>query len=115
MCCGGVEAVNLNSSLERRESRRRPWSVLILSSRERLDELAATIDAAILAAKGHDSIIDLVVNGNAELAEAAGVHVRSMPSQSATAIIRVWYLALGDKAHAFNEYIHRLWPGSDIA
>jgi hypothetical protein len=29
--------------------------------------------------------------------------------------IRVWQIALGDKAHAWNEYLRCIWPGSRVA
>lgn len=86
-----------------------------MTSREDIEVLSRTIDAAVAAVHGHDGVVDVVVNGNPGLAEQAAAKVRSLESLSPSIAVRVWYLSLGDKAHCINECIHRIWPGSEIA
>ncbi len=86
-----------------------------MTSREDIEVLSQTIDAAVAAVRGHRCVVDVVVNGNPVLAEQAAARVRSLAGLAAGTIVRVWHLALGDKAHCINECIHRIWPGSEIA
>jgi len=91
-----------------------PWSIAILSSRESPEVLAATIEAAAAAVNRQMAMLDVMVNGNLALAEAAASYVadrRAAPS--AGLAIRVWYVAVGDKSHAWNSYLHNIWPGGD--
>ena len=30
-------------------------------------------------------------------------------------MVRVWQISLGDKAHAFNTYVHELWPDAEVS
>jgi hypothetical protein len=92
------------------------WSVAIVSSRETIDTLFASVAAASRATAGREAIIDVLINGNRELAEEAGrrfrvAHALLVP----LATIRVWYIGVADKAHTWNEYVHRIWPGSEVA
>jgi len=57
-------------------------------------------------------MIDVVVNGNKPLAEGVAAAARS---QTGSKAVRVWHVAVGDKAHAWNQYIYDIWPGSGIA
>src|SRR5687767_5391865 len=91
------------------------WSIAIVSSRENISTLADSLVAAIAAAQGRDCVIDVVVNGNRSLAELASHHVGGLARTKSAITVRIWNVALGDKAHAFNEYIHRIWPNSRIA
>ena len=90
-----------------------PWAVAIIAARETLDTLARTIRAAEEASAGKDAIIDVLVNGNPDLAREAGAWVRASARGSAS--VRVWFIARGDKAHAWNEYVHRIWPAGRTA
>lgn len=91
------------------------WSVAIITSREQIDVLSETLDAVLVAVRGRDCVVDVIANGNPALAERAATYVRSLPKDSVGVTIRVWSIALGDKSHAINECINRLWPGSEIA
>ena len=90
------------------------WSVAVFSSRERTDVLEATVRAALRACAGHAAVVDVLVNGNADLARDVRARL-DRDAEPRDAKVRVWFIALADKAHAFNEYIHRLWPGGTIA
>ena len=98
-------------------SNQRAWAIAIFAAREAAADLFATIEAALAAgARSERTVIDVLVNGNPELAAAAAGYARSLPMNSAGGpLLRVWSIALGDKAHAWNEYLHRIWPGSAIA
>lgn len=91
-----------------------PWSVAILSSRESQEVLAGTIEAAAAAVSGHAATLDIIVNGNGALAEAAARYIadhRATPP--ARLLIRVWHIAVGDKSYAWNRFVHDIWPGGD--
>jgi hypothetical protein len=84
------------------------WSVAIIASRESPETLARCIRAAAKACGFRSAIIDVVVNGNRELA----LHAVGFPTAelAGDATVRIWSIHTGDKAHAWNEYVHRLWP-----
>lgn len=88
------------------------WSVAIFTARESLSTLVATIEAARLACTDKHAIIDVLVNGNQSLATRTGQYVKQL---SAGVTLRVWHIAVPDKALAWNEYIHRIWPGAALA
>ena len=90
------------------------WSVAVFSSRERSDVLDSTVRAALQASASRSAVVDVLVNGNAELARDVRTRLDEQGERD-NANLRVWFFALADKAHTFNEYIHRLWPGSAIA
>lgn len=92
------------------------WSIAVLTSREDEALLLTNVEAALAAAANQHCIVDIVVNGNATLARHVAERVRSMRlTNPPIPIVRVWSIALGDKAHAFNSYIHLIWPGSETA
>lgn len=90
------------------------WTVVIFASRESLDTLLQTIAAAQIAAAGI-AAIDVLVNGNNPLALALTNHLDSLEIPNASLPIRVWDIAVGDKANAWNQYIHQIWAGESIA
>jgi hypothetical protein len=70
---------------------------------------------AALAAAGEQPLrLDVLINGNRLLSEqtAALLTQMSVPEKHT---VRVWFIAFGDKAHAWNEYLHRIWQPSDMA
>ena len=95
-----------------------PWSVVIFSSRETLPQLRQTLDAALLAS-GAGACVHVLVNGNATLAQAlasaiAGEHKSgTFPASYSNA--QVWSIPFGDKANAWNQFIHEIWRGEEIA
>lgn len=89
-----------------------PRSVAIIASREDVATLTNCVNSVIHACKGGAAVIDVLVNGNPQLAqEAAGVSF-NCPHRCT---IRVWSIRQGDKAHAWNEFVHRIWPGQGNA
>lgn len=92
------------------------WSVAIFSSREALGTLTSSVRAILGAASSAATTIDVIVNGNQILANKTGSYVEGLhPARKARTLIRVWYVSLSDKAHAWNQYVHSIWPVSDIA
>lgn len=92
------------------------WSVAIFSSRETIGTLLATIQAAAKSCADEPSIIDVIINGNRGLAETTQSVIKaalqlSLPSKR----VRVWHIPVPDKAHAWNQYLHDIWPRSEIA
>lgn len=89
------------------------WSIGIFTARESIETLIACINAAILACQGKCFTIDVLVNGNRALAESAAQAAANIRLMRPPDAVRVWYLALADKAHTWNEYVHQICPHSD--
>ena len=84
-----------------------PRSVAIIASREDVATLKQCIDSVIRACKGNAAVIDILVNGNAQLAHDVAQVPFDCPEHCH---LRIWSIKQGDKAHAWNEYVHRIWP-----
>jgi hypothetical protein len=82
------------------------WSVAISAARESVDTLSRCIRAALLACKERRAVIDVLINGNHELAQA----IAGLDWSGAGNEVRIWSIRMGDKAHTWNEYLHRIWP-----
>ncbi len=92
------------------------WSVAIFAAREDVETLSATISAVRVAVAGTEKVtVDVVVNGNIGLAEKATALLNPDLTAESGLHVRIWHIPLGDKAHAWNEYLYRIWPGSDLA
>lgn len=86
------------------------YGLVIFAARESADVLRQTLDTAISAA--HDfTTVDVLVNGNPQLAHdvVAGLGLYT------GCLLRVWSIPLGDKANAWNQYIHHIWDGQSLA
>jgi hypothetical protein len=90
-----------------------PWSVAIICSREEIDIVSSCIEAAVSACGTRSAAIDVLVNGNKKLAEEASALYAGSKTQNC--IVRVWYIPLGDKAHAWNEYVDKIWQCGSAA
>ena len=85
------------------------WAIFVFSSREPVEVLAATVGSVLAEAAGRSMVLNVVVNGNPTLAAEISVQLRSRIDAPGGTRVRVWSVSLGDKAHAWNEAIHRLW------
>ena len=98
--------------------RQRPWTVVIFACRESLSQLRQTLDAAWVSAASC-AVIHVLVNGNPALANALAKDMTQRQANSASDVagpaINIWSIPLGDKANAWNQYIHRIWAGEEIA
>lgn len=91
-----------------------PWGIALLAARESSTELMLTL-AKTMATLSKPTTVDLVVNGNIALAEACAGQIRSDATlRSGMAHVWVWFIAMGDKTHAWNSYLRAIWPGSEI-
>ena len=83
------------------------WAVAIFTARETPAVLEATVRAAIAACAHRQATIDVLINGN----ETLSTQFTALASTIATnnCALRVWFIAAPDKAHTWNEYIHRIW------
>lgn len=86
------------------------WTVAVFAAREQIAELRATVDALLRAASA-PTLIDVMINGNRQLADAFAAQLRGATAAAPGVGIRVWSVALGGKAHAWNQYLHQVWPG----
>jgi hypothetical protein len=84
------------------------WSVVIVSARESVDTLMGAILAA-RAASDASTPIDVIINGNRPLADAVSARAEHLLEN-----LRIWFITTRDKAHALNEYVERIWPGSQV-
>jgi hypothetical protein len=87
------------------------WSVAISAARESVDTLSRCIHAALLACKGQQAVVDVLINGNPALAQA----MAGRDWGEAGNAVRIWSIRMGDKAHTWNEYLHRIWPAGATA
>ena len=90
------------------ESNRYSWCVAVFAARETPLQLLATINAIVHAAH-EPTVIDVMVNGNSSLAREFAALVKTTGQLP---VIRIWLVALGGKAHAWNQYVHLVWPGA---
>lgn len=71
--------------------------------------------ATLVASGNQKTLIDIIINGNLELARKLTTSIALNTENSQHAIkIRIWYLDQADKATAWNSYLHHIWPGSDL-
>jgi hypothetical protein len=89
------------------------WTVAIFSARESVDTLLLCIRAAAAACSGSQATVDVLVNGNRELASATEAAIASLALPEGVTV-RLWFITFGDKAHAWNQYLHDIWQGSDV-
>ena len=90
------------------------WAIAVFTARETVDTLIGCISAAIAACEGRNADFDILVNGNPKLALDTGKALGAL-ALSPQHTIKVWSIPFGDKAHAWNEYIERIWEPSGLA
>lgn len=92
----------------------RPWNVVVVLHRESVEQALQGL-AAIRAASEAPLVVDLVVNGRHDLALALAKVLPDALPMASECTLRLWSIQVGDKANAWNEYVHRLWEGSGPA
>ena len=94
----------------------RRWALAIFSSRETAHQLYESVRAAANADRaGATLTIDLLVNGNAALAEEMHDWLTTHAALNGGATVRLWRVPPPDKAHAWNRYLHEVMPLADLA
>ncbi|MCW0232832.1 MAG: hypothetical protein OJJ21_04465 [Ferrovibrio sp.] len=90
------------------------WSIAIFSSREDSATLLECLSAVFRFARSAQPVaVDLIVNGNQALGTRMAADARALEC-APNIDFRIWFIPLGDKAQAINEYFHRIRPDSDI-
>lgn len=90
------------------------WSVAIIACRESEEVLARCLQSVVLACGETPSRIDLLVNGNPALADEASALADSLSLPRGLEVY-IWRIDFGDKANAWNVYVHHLWPNAETA
>jgi len=89
------------------------WSVAIFAARETPAMLTETVRAAVTACAGRRTTLDVLINGNPTLAADFANTATTIATYGCT--MRVWSITAPDKAHTWNEYVHRIWDTNSIA
>lgn len=91
------------------------WAVVVIAAREDVTTLSSTINAAIVACAEQRAVVDVVINGNRALAASiAEAFEQFRLGEAGSITLRIWSSLIGDKSHAWNQYVHDIWPGSEI-
>ena len=84
----------------------REWSIAVFAYRENVDVLSSCIDSVIIASKNKITNIDVLINGNTNLArDTATVFGNKIIPKNIT--LNIWNLLIPDKAETWNQYLHR--------
>lgn len=93
-----------------------PWQIAVFAARESVATLVDVAQAIAAACADHAARIDILVNGNRQLAQALAKHFKGAPNSAVGGVrLCVWFIELGDKAQAWNVFVHRLYQGSGLA
>lgn len=90
------------------------WAIVVFASRETVDVLLLSVQAACMAGRGRAQI-DVLVNGNPGLARELAARIGSATAGAGGPVVNIWSIAQGDKANAWNQYIHAVWSGQHLA
>ncbi|MDO9504989.1 hypothetical protein [Hydrogenophaga sp.] len=71
------------------------------------------MNTALQAIPSH-GVVDLLVNGNPPLAASLAKLINLPSDVQRSCKIRVWNIPLGDKANAWNTYIHQIWESESL-
>jgi len=91
------------------------WSVAIFTARESVTVAADCVRAVLAAVGERSATVDVLVNGNRQLADDLARMAPTWRRSETGALCRVWYLDVPDKGHTWNEYIRDLWAGGEVA
>lgn len=87
-------------------------AIVVFAARESTAVLTRAVQAAVAAAR-NVADIEVIINGNTELATEFAAAAKGFSDGPAK--VRVWTLPVADKAHAWNQYIRHIWSGESIA
>lgn len=92
-------------------------SLVIFASREAEAVVERTLRLALLSIESVQTswTVHIIVNGNKGLGDGLARRMDGMKSTPSRVKVQIWSLSLGDKAHAWNTYIQRIWNGEQIA
>jgi hypothetical protein len=89
-----------------------PWAICIFACRETLSTLLLTLESLLLS--DCSTKIDILINGNDKLSGELLEHILNSKTLSTNSLINVWSIAFGDKANAWNQYLHTIWSGEEL-
>jgi hypothetical protein len=84
---------------------------VVFTYRERVEEVLLTIQSIVEVAQGQLTHIDILVNGNFEVATSLRKHLQYRSERPLMFDVRVWSVEKKGKDHSWNEYVHSLWDG----
>lgn len=91
------------------------WSICVTTSREKLAVLTKSINSLLIACHEKHCKLNILVNGNYDLAESMAEKLRSaqlaVPENVA---IFLYHIELGDKPNALNVYFHKIRDSADF-
>lgn len=89
-------------------------TLVVFSSRESDALLHANLMALgdALSASPTPTEVIVLINGNADLSEALQRRLVEAPPPYA---VSLWRIPFGDKANAWNQYVHAIWRGESLA
>lgn len=87
------------------------YCLVVFSSREDDSVLHGNLLESAAAAPA-DTAVVLLINGNPELVARMHRRLAATPPAGRTSL---WQIAYGDKANAWNQYVHSIWNGEDLA
>lgn len=90
-----------------------PLGLSIYAAREAWPVLAQTLRCALAGVARRPVCIDVIVNGNTALAHEAAAACPSSFDHLGSARLRIWNVAFGDKANAWNQYVHTIAPAAE--
>lgn len=91
-------------------------SVAVFSARETPEILHGTVLAAVEASRGFATCCDVIVNGpSGALARGLSERLGQDEALPPGVVLRIFHVPVADKAHAWNAYVHELWPGAALA
>lgn len=92
------------------------WTLAVFSSRESATQLTDVIAAAANAERGGAALeIDVLVNGNPELANELRARLATAGWWRSGTSVRLWSVSAPDKAYTWNQYLHGIAPDADLA
>lgn len=89
------------------------WAIVVFAARETVDVLLQSVQAARMAGQGRAQI-DVLVNGHPSLASELAARMAAVPAMAGGPQVNIWSIAMGDKANAWNQYIHTIWSGQPL-
>jgi hypothetical protein len=89
------------------------WSLAMFTARETPKMLMRSV-AAVLKAAPPGLTIDILANGNPKLGNALSNAICQHPVLPDGVVLRLWHIPHGDKANAWNQYLHQIWRGQTL-
>lgn len=90
------------------------WAVAIIAARESVETLDEVVRSVAEACIGIGVQIDVLVNGNLNLAQRLAEKLYENPLPDNDQKVYVWFFEVGDKANTWNYYVHHMYRGAPL-